>query len=167
MQRIADAAPNEECAALDAEDLGYLQKVNTHTHITPADPQHIHSPPNAVEPGSYCALLKKDWERVSCSSLLVMNMSSLVALSPRPLSCAVDFDSGLKARCAMAKSDSPGITSRPVEHSRHVRVAGHPVDAVDEHMRAEEVCELPLPLTVYVAAQASAETQYNINKTSR
>lgn len=96
-----------------------------------------------------------------------MSVTSPIVSPSMPLCRAVYVDSGLKAHCAVAKSDSPGIVCRPVVHSRHVGVEGHPVGVVDEHMCAEEVCERPPLLVSYVAAQVSAETQYGINKALR
>ena len=88
-------------------------------------------------------------------------------LSPRPPSRAVDFVPSLKARCAVADSNSPGITPRPVVHSRDLGVArfeGQPVGDADEHV--EGMRERAAQLAMRLAAQASSQTQNSIIKTA-
>lgn len=159
LQRQSTTAPEEVwCAALSAADLGHLQE---------------------SEQAHFSRLLQLDSPRHSHTHLTAKNMlcfaqgelsssnDSSPALSPRPPSRAVGFVPGLKARCAVAESNSPGVTPRPVVHSRDVGVArfeGHPVGDVDEH--AEQVRERVALLAVRLVANASPETRIRANKTA-
>lgn len=159
LQRQSKTAPEEVwCAALSAADLGHLQESeqarfsrllqldsprHSHTHLTPKN------------------MLCFAQEELSSSN------ESSPALSPRRPNRAVDFVPGLKARCAVADSDSPGVTPRLVVHSRDVGVArfeGHPAGDVDEHV--EEVRERVALLAARLVANASPETRNGANKTA-
>ena len=129
LQRQAKTAPEEVWgAALRAADLGHLQaseQARFSRQLQLDSPRHSHT-----------HLTPKNMLCFAQGELSSSNESS-PALSPRPPSRAVGIVPGLKARCAMAESDSPGITPRLMVHSRDVgvaRFAGHPISDMDEHV---------------------------------
>ena len=149
-------APNEAwCAALRAADLGHQQESECSRLLNLDLPRHSHT-----------CLTLSNMLRFAQQDLSSSNDSS-PALSPRPPSRAIDSVPGLKACCAVAEPNSPGITPRPVVNSRDLgvgRFEGHPVGDADEHV--EEMRERAALLAVRLAAQASSETQNGINKTA-
>ena len=133
-------------AALSAADLGHLQEGGRSKLLSPDSPRHKHT-----------SLTPSNMLRFALGDLNSSNEST-PALSPRPPSRAIDFVPGLKARCAVADSNSPGITPRPVVHSRDLGVArfeGHPLRDAGEHV--EKVRARAVLLAARLAAWASPE----------
>ena len=157
LQCQPNTAPEEVwCAALSAADLGHLresEQAHFSRQLQLDSPRHSHT-----------HLTAKNMLCFAQGQLSSSNESS-PALSPRRPNRAVDFVPRLKARCAVAESDSPGITPRPVVHSRDVgvaRFAGRPAGDVEEHV--EEVRERVALLAVRLVANASPETRNGASK---
>ena len=146
LQRRSKTANEAWSAALSAADLGHLRESRCSRLLSPDSPRHKYT---CLTPSNMLCFAQGD---------LNSSNESTPTLSPRPPSRAIDFVPGLKARCAVADSNSPGMTPRPVVPSRGLGVArfeGHPLGDADEHV--EKVRERAVLLAARLAACASPE----------
>ena len=100
-------------AALSAADHGHLQESEQARFSRlsiPDSPRHCHT---CLTANSMLAFAEGE---------LTTSNESSPFLSPRPPTRAVDHVPGIKARCAVAESDSAGVTPRLVVHPRDIGV---------------------------------------------
>ena len=130
--------PPEEIwqAALSAADLGHVQEAEQARFSRLPDPYSPRHPHTCLTANTMLAVVQGE---------LTTSNDSSPSLSPRPPSRAVDHVPDLKARCALADSNSPGVTPRLMVHTSNIgvgRFEAHLLDAEEDVEQAKERCSL-------------------------
>ena len=123
-------------AAIKAADLGHLQESEQARFSRLPDPHSPRHPQTCLTATTMLAFVQGE---------LTTSNDSSPNVSPRPPSRAVDYVPDLKAHCALADSNSPGITPRLRVHMRDIgvgRFEAHPLDAEQDFEQAKERCSL-------------------------
>lgn len=151
VQRRSGTTPDELWhAALSAADLRRPQESEHANCSTPLNPDATQGRQSSWTSNSMLSFAQAD---------LTSSNESSPTLSPRPPSIAIDAVLVRKARCAVAASNSPGLTPRLAVRSRDLGVGCLQSHEFCNDQGVEKVKERCAQLAARIASQVSTEAQ--------